>query len=121
MSSSQSTIDLDAKIAKLEEKLNALLDKVQEAQQTAPSTQETAPEPATQTQEYIPPPSAEHTSSGTGKSRQEILAEYEKGYLSRLEENAIAQEEISRATAELQAKNNTSKPNSTRGSLPKGF
>ena len=120
MESSQSTTDLDAKIAKLEEKLNALLDKVQEAQQTAPSTQETATE-TTQTQENIPSPSAEQTSSGTVKSRQEILAEYEKGYLSRLEENAIAQEEISRATAELQAKNNTSKPNSTRGSLPKGF
>jgi len=121
MSSSQSTTDLDAQIAKLEEKLNDLLDRVQESQQAAAPPQETAPEPAPQTQEYIPPPAAEQTSSVAGKSRQEILAEYEKGYLSRLEENTIAQEEIKRAAAELQAKKNASRPNSTRGSLPKGF
>lgn len=121
MSSSQSTTDLETQIAKLEEKLNALLDKVQEAQQTAPSPQEIAPEPTPQTQEYIPPPASEQTSSVAGKSRQEILAEYEKGYLSRLEENTIAQAEIKRAAAEIQAKKNASQPNSTRGSLPKGF
>ena len=119
MSSSQSTTDLDAQIAKLEEKLNDLLDKVQEAQATSPAPQETVPEPTLQTQEYISSP--EQTSNVTRKSRQEILAEYEKGYLARLEENEIAQEEIRRAAAELQAKNNASKPNSTRGSLPKGF
>ncbi len=113
------TSDLDAQISKLEEKLNQLLDKVQKAQIT---TQETAqaPEPTSYTPEYIPP-QPEQTSSGTGKSRQEILAEYEKGYLSRLEENERAQEEIRRATAELKAKNNASQPSSTRGSSPKGF
>jgi len=119
MSSSQSTTDLDAKIAKLEEKLNELLDKVQKAQAT-PQETAPAPEPTSQTQEYLPP-QPEQTSSGADKSRQEILAEYEKGYLSRLEENAIAHEEIRRAAAEIEAKKNTSQPNSTRGSLPKGF
>ena len=121
MSSSQSTTDLDAQIAKLEEKLNALLDKVQEAQAAPPQETASTPEPTPQTQEYIPPPTPEQTPSGGAKTRQEILAEYEKGYLARLEENAIAQEEIRRAAEELKAKNNASQPNSTRGSLPKGF
>jgi hypothetical protein len=121
MSSSQSTTDLDAQIAKLEEKLNALLDKVQEAQKTNLPSQEAAPEPTLQNQEYIPATTQEQTSSVSAKSRQEILAEYEKGYLARLEENAIAQEEIRRAAEELEAKNNATQPNSTRGSLPKGF
>ena len=105
-------------LEKLEEKLNELLDRVQKSQTNQEAAR--APEPTSYTQEYIPPQS-EQTTSSTGKSRQEILAEYEKGYLSRLEENERAQEEIKRATADLQAKQNASKPGSTRGSLPKDF
>ena len=119
MSDSQSTTDLDAQIERLEAKLNELLDTVQKSQAAQMTPQ--APEPISQTQEYIPAPTQEQASSGASMSRQEILAEYEKGYLSRLEENAIAEEEIKRAAAELQAKKNASQPSSTRGSLPKGF
>ena len=121
MSESQSTTDLDAQIEKLEEKLNELLDRVQKSQVTP---QETAPETTSNTQEYIPP-QPEQTTSETSKSRQEILAEYEKGYLSRLAENERAQEEIKRAAAELKAKKqaeqSSTHTSSTRGSLPKGF
>jgi vacuolar-type H+-ATPase subunit I/STV1 len=120
MSDSQSTIDLDARIEKLEEKLNHLLDTVKKTQATAQETAQ-VPEPTQITQEYFSHTTQEQTPSGARMSRQEILAEYEKGYLARLEENAIAQEEIRRAAEELKAKNNVSKPNPTRGSLPKGF
>jgi uncharacterized small protein (DUF1192 family) len=119
MSDSQSTTDLDAQIEKLEAKLNELLDTVQKSQAAQETVQ--AAEPTIQTQEYIPSTKQEQTSSGVRMSRQEILAEYEKGYLSRLEENAIAEDEIKRAAAELQEKKNDSQPHSTRGSLPKGF
>ena len=118
MSDSQTTTDLDAQIAKLEEKLNELLDKVQKAQ-TAPEETSPASESTPQTIEEIPQP--EPSEGSKGKSRQEILAEYEKGYLARLEENERAQEEIRRASAELEAKKEDASQNSTRGSLPKGF
>ena len=130
MSSSQRTTDLDAQIAKLEEKLNELLDKVQNSKtpqktnspeeivQPAQEPQPT-PEPTLQRQEYSPP--QVQTESVRGKSRKEILAEYEKGYLARLEQSAKAEEEIRRAASELQAKKSTPQTNSTRGSLPKGF
>ena len=102
------TSDLDAQIKKLEEKLNDLLDKVQKAQ--------VAPQEAEQSIESTHP-----TRSGGRKSRQEILAEYEKGYLARLEENALAEEEIRRKAAKLEAKEKISQSNSTRGTLPKGY
>ncbi len=101
------TSDLDTQIAKLEEKLNDLLDRVQKVQ-IAPQEAESSPKSTQQ-------------STSSGKSRQEILAEYEKGYLARLEENALAEEEIRRKAAELEAKEKTLQPNSTQGSLPKGF
>ena len=121
MVSSQSTTDLDAQITKLEEKLNQLLDKVQQAQTNSDSSIQTSssPKPTAQTQKY--------TSSQTQqtpinrKSRQEILAEYEKDYLARLQENERAQEEIRRVAAELESQKKPKKENSTRGSLPKGF
>ena len=116
MSDSQSTADLNAQIEKLEAKLNELLDTVQKSQEI-----EQTPEQNPQTQEYIPAPTKVQTQSDTKLSRQEILAEYEKGYLSRLEENARFEEEIRRAAAELQAKKNPPQARSTRGSLPKGF
>ena len=41
--------------------------------------------------------------------------------IARLEENALAEEEIRRKAAELEAKEKASHSKSTRGSLPKGF
>jgi hypothetical protein len=119
MSDSQSTTDLDTQIEKLEAKLNELLDTVQKSQANQDTMQSS--EPTMNTQEYIPAPTQEQSSSGSSMSRQEILAEYEKGYLSRLEENARAETEIKRAAAELQAKKSPPQPSSTRGLLPKGF
>lgn len=118
MSDSQSTTDLDAQIEKLEAKLNELLDTVQKSQANEAAQ---ITETNLQSQEYIPPKTQDQTSIDAKMSRQEILAEYEKGYLTRLEDNARAEEEIRRAAAELQSKKNASHTSSTRGSLPKGF
>ena len=120
MTKSQSTADLDSQIAKLEEKLNNLLDRVQQAQanpeQSVNKTDETKIN--TQTRGYN---NSQSNQVSSRKSRQEILAEYEIEYLARLEENSRAQEEIRRTAAELEEKNKALKQNSTRGSLPKGF
>ena len=102
------TTDIDDQITKLEAKLNNLLDKIQEAQSI--------------TVESNPPPSMESPRSQktSGKSRKEILAEYEKEYLARLEEHKRAEAEIQRKAIELESEKQEI-PSSPRGTLPKGF
>ena len=56
------------------------------------------------------------TQNSSGKSRKEILAEYEKEYLARLEAQQRTEAEIQKAKDEAE-----SKKNSIRGSMPKGF
>lgn len=102
MGNLQTTSDIDTQIAKLEEKLNNLLDKIQEAQSISVESNEI------QTIE-------KSTQNPSGKSRKEILAEYEKEYLVRLEAQQLAETEIQRAKDEIEYKN------STRGAMPKGF
>lgn len=107
MGNSQTTTDIDSQIAKLEEKLNNLFDKIQEAQSITVESNTTQ---------------LEHTHQKvSGKSRKEILAEYEKEYLARLEEHQRAEAEIKRQTDELESKKQLTKSNSPRGTLPKGF
>lgn len=103
MGNIQTTSDIDAQIAKLEEKLNNLLDKIQEAQSISVESNQI------QTIE-------KSTQNSSGKSRKEILVEYEKEYLARLEAQQLAETEIQRARDETEYKKN-----STRGAMPKGF
>ena len=102
MGSTLTTTDIDTQIAKLEEKLNNLLDKIQEAQSISVDSPNVISEKVTQ--------------SSQGKSRKEILAEYEKEYLARLEVQQRAEIEIQKARDEVE-----SKKNSIREALPKGF
>ena len=102
MGGTLSTADIDTQIAKLEEKLNNLLDKIQEVQSIAVDS-------STEVQVETP----KRTS---GKSRDEILAEYEKEYLARLEAQQRAEAELQKAREEAE-----SKRNSIRGTMPKGF
>ena len=104
MGNTLTTTDIDAQISKLEEKLNNLLDKIQEAQSISVDSP-TKPTKETSTKQ-----------SSTGKSRKEILAEYEKEYLARLEAHQRAEAEVQRALEEAE-----SKKNPTRGAMPKGF
>lgn len=100
------TTDIDAQIVKLEEKLNNLLDKIQEAQSiSVESNSSDSGDLST-------------IKNTNGKSRKEILAEYEKEYLKRLEAQQHAEEEILRASDDKESQN---MKNSTRGTLPKGF
>ena len=88
-----------------------------EAPKPAPKPTGTLPKGMEQTQS--PPPST------TTQSKAEQLEEYEKGYLQRLEQEKIEQEEAyeeeqRREAAESAARSQAS-AGSTRGSLPKGF
>ena len=103
MANLQLTADIDSQIAKLEAKLNNLLDKIQE-------TQSITVESTSQSSEKKPTP--QNTS---GKSRKEILAEYEKEYLARLQQQHQAEVEIQRAKEEIDSQKKS------RGVLPKGF
>ena len=64
------------------------------------------------------PRETEQAQSNEGKSKQQLLEEYESQYLQRIEENKIAQE---KAYQEALADESASRASSTQGSLPKGF
>jgi len=82
------------------------------------------PKPAEVTQQ-APPPQQSSSSSNTGKSKKQLLEEYEVEYMKKLENEQREHEELMKAAAELQAKRQTESPpsdsKSTKGSLPKGF
>ena len=103
MGSTLTTTDIDTQIAKLEEKLNTLFDKIQEAQSISVDSNSSMKVTAT-------------NQDSSGKSRKEILAEYEKEYLARLEAHQRAEAEIQKARDEAE-----SKKNSIREAMPKGF
>ena len=73
-----------------------------------------------QTQQAPPPSTQQQTTydSNKGASRKEILEQYEKDYLQRIEQEKIAQEKTNQEALEAEVKTNSQK---TRGSLPKGF
>ena len=105
MANSQTTADIDTQIARLEGKLNNLFNKIQEAQSIT-----------------VESPSIEQTTQKvTGKSRKEILIEYEKEYLARLEAQRHAEAKIQREAEELESKKQQESLKSPRGALPKGF
>ena len=106
MRNTQTTADIDTQIARLEEKLNHLLDKIQEGQSISVESNSS--------------PSVEQSiiQNVSSKSRKEILAEYEKEYLARLSEQQLAEAEIRRAKEEIESQTLV---NSTRRVLPKGF
>ena len=70
-----------------------------------------------QTQQAPPPSTQQQTTydSNKGTSRKEILEQYEKDYLQRIEQEKIAQEKTNQE-AEIKTKSQK-----IRGSLPKGF
>ena len=92
------------------------------AQQTPPPE---PPKPAETTTQQAPPPQQSSSSSNTGKSKQQILEEYEVEYMNRMAKEQEEHEELMRAVAEVQAKSQAeSQPSdskSKKGSLPKGF
>ncbi len=71
-----------------------------------------APKPAEVTQQAPPPQQNE------GKSKQQLLEEYENNYMQRLEKEKIEQAKAYQEMLETEAK---AKSSSNRGSLPKGF
>ena len=128
--------DLEAKIAKLEDDIDNLLQaatkRAEEMAKAPPPQPEPTPEPEPQVQtpppqpEPTPEPQIQQTTVDTTKSRSEQLADYEKDYLDRLASELKEKIEIERAAAELVAKRHTeSQPQeqvlTTRGTLPKGF
>ena len=82
------------------------------------------PKPAEITQQ-APPPQQSSSSSNTGKSKQQVLEEYEAEYMDRMAKEQKEYEELMSAAAELQAKrkeeSQPSDSQSKKGSLPKGF
>jgi len=70
------------------------------------------PKPAEVTQQAPPPQQNE------GKSKQQLLEEYENNYMQRLEKEKIEQAKAYQEMLETEAK---AKSSSNRGSLPKGF
>jgi len=92
------------------------------AQQTPPPE---PPKPAETTTQQAPPPQQSSSSGNTGKSKQQILEEYEVEYMNRMAKEQEEHEELMRAVAEVQAKRQVeSQPSdskSKKGSLPKGF
>ena len=125
--------DLEEKISKLEDDIDALLQsaakRAEEMAKAPPPQSEPTPEPEPQIQtppEPTPQPQVQQTTTDTTKSRNEQLADYEKDYLERLANELKEQIEIQRAAEELVAKRHAeSQPQeqvlSTRGTLPKGF
>ena len=79
------------------------------AQQTPPPE---PPKPAETTTQQAPPPQQSSSSSNTGKSKQQVLEEYEAEYLNRV-------------TTKIKTESPTESPpsdsKSKKGSLPKGF
>ena len=106
MSNSLTTADIDSQIARLEEKLNKLFEKIQQAQSITveASTKSTL--------------DGSSNENFTRKSRKEILAEYEKEYLARLEAQKRAEKEIQRVSIEEETQ---AMKSTIRGALPKGF
>ena len=92
------------------------------AQQTPPPE---PPKPAETTTQQAPPPQQSSSSGNTGKSKQQILEEYEVEYMNRMAKEQEEHEELMRAVVEVQAKRQVeSQPSdskSKKGSLPKGF
>ena len=82
--------------------------------QTAKQVKETLPKDAGQ----APPPQQVKYSSSEEKSKGDKLAEYEKDYLQRIENQKIEQEKEIDRLLEEESKRRSS---ATRGSLPKGF
>jgi hypothetical protein len=91
-------------------------------QQTPPPE---PPKPAETTTQQAPPPQQSSSSSNTGKSKQQILEEYESEYMNRMAQEQEEREELMRAVAEVQTKRQAeSQPSdskSKKGTLPKGF
>ena len=97
-----------------------------QTQQAPPPTPE-PPKPAKgklpkgmeQTQQTPPPQQQQTTySSNEGKSRKEILEQYENDYLQRIEQEQKDDEKAYQELVEAEAKARSQK---TRGRLPKGF
>jgi len=109
--------DLEAKVSELEERLQRFAEEAEKRAEVKKSVP--PPEPQTQT----PPPQPQYTESADfPKSRKEILEEYEKEYLARIERGEKERAEIQRAAEELAAKRSAqSQPSSTQGSMPKGW
>ncbi len=106
MSNSQTTADIDSQIARLEDKLNNLFEKIQQAQSIPVEISQKPSQNGSSNEKF------------SGKSRKEILAEYEKEYLARLESQKRVEEEIQRVTNEEESQ---SMKSTIRGALPKGF
>ena len=64
------------------------------------------------------PPLQQNTSNTEGKSRKQLLEEYENEYLQRIEQQRNEEEQAYQEIIETEVK---SKAQKTRGSLPKGF
>jgi len=108
--------DLEAKVSELEERLQRHAEEAEKREQAKSAP---PPEPQTQTS----PPQPQYTGpADLPKSRKEILEEYEKEYLARIEREEKERAEIQRAAEELAAKSTAqSQPSSTQGSMPKGW
>ncbi|MCH7967587.1 MAG: trans-sialidase, partial [Thaumarchaeota archaeon] len=82
------------------------------------------PKPVEITQQ-APPPQESSSSGNTGKSKKQLLEQYEAEYMTRQEDEQKKHEELMKDLAELQAKRvselKPSDSQSTKGSLPKGF
>lgn len=132
--------DLEEKIAKLETDIETLLEAAQKRAEEMAKAPPPAPEPKPEihTEIQTPPPAPEPApqqpeptvqqvvDETETKSRNEMLADYEKDYLERLANDLKERIEIQRAAEELVAKRHAeSQPTeqvlTTRGSLPKGF
>jgi len=114
--------DLEDRLAKLESEINRLLVEKERKDQQPPPSQETPIPPEAPSQETpIPPEAPSPTSTSTettAKSRKEILEEYEKDYLIRLEKQK-QEAEAQRATEELEAEK--AAQSTTLGSMPRGW
>ena len=104
--------DLEDRLAKLESEINRLLVETERKDQQPPPSQETPAPPET------PSPTSTSTDM-TAKSRKEILEEYEKDYLIRLEKQK-QEAEAQRVEEELEAEK-AAQSTTSRGSMPKGW
>ena len=114
--------DLEDRLAKLESEINRLLVETERKDQQPPPSQETPAPPETPSKETPAPPETPSPTStstdSTAKSRKEILEEYEKDYLVRLEKQR-QEAEAQRAAEELEAEKAAQL--TTRGSMPRGW
>ncbi len=101
--------DLDSRIVELEEKLSKLSTQLE----SKPTSK-----PAETTAQQTSPHQQSISSSNEGKSRKQLLEEYENDYLQRIEQERAEQEKSYQEMLEAEAK---AKSQSNRGSLPKGF